>query len=331
MTCSVSVSERVGWRAVVLENERVRIALLPDKGAEVYELVDIASGVDALFKTPWGLQPPGSTPRDGSEGTEFLNNYGGGWQELFPSAGDACTYRGHEVPFHGEVAERPWVVQITSESDEEVAAEFSIRCEALPVSLRRTIRLRYGSPVVAVEETAFNHSTQDVQLVWGHHCVLGPPFIEGGCILDIPARQIVTLPEPWEATARLLPGQDSPWPMAKDRSGDTVDLREVPGPQAASHDDVYVTGLQEGRWSVHNPRLDLSFTMRFDHKLFPWIVSWQAYGGAVAMPLAGSYALGVEPWSSRLNLEQAVELGTALELAGGSELATTLTVSFEQG
>ena len=34
----------------------------------------------------------------------FLHNYGGGWQELFPSCNDACTYRGVELPFHGEVA-----------------------------------------------------------------------------------------------------------------------------------------------------------------------------------------------------------------------------------
>jgi hypothetical protein len=33
MTCTISFDERRGWRAVVLENERARIVLLPDKGA----------------------------------------------------------------------------------------------------------------------------------------------------------------------------------------------------------------------------------------------------------------------------------------------------------
>ena len=41
----------------------------------------------------------------------FLHNYGGGWQELFPSCNDACTYRGVELPFHGEVAVAPWDVE----------------------------------------------------------------------------------------------------------------------------------------------------------------------------------------------------------------------------
>jgi galactose mutarotase-like enzyme len=331
MGCKISFGDRSGWRAVELENELVRVVLLPDKGAEVYELVHLASGVDALFKTPWGLQPPGSAHREGSEDAEFLWNYGGGWQELFPSAGDACTYRGRAVPFHGEVAQRPWAMRIVRSDDEEIAAEFSIECETVPVTLSRTVRLQAGSSAIAVEERAFNRSAQSVQAVWGHHCALGPPFIEAGCSLEVSASRIVTLPEPWEDTARLFPGQNTPWPMAIDRAGATLDLSQVPGPQAASHDDVYLTGLTEGRLSVRNPRLDLRFTMVFDHQLFPWIVSWQAYGGAIALPLAGSYALGVEPWSSRLNLEQAAAAGDALELAGGSELSTTLTVSLERG
>ena len=35
---------------------------------------------------------------------EFLANYEGGWQELLPSCNDPCSYRGTEIPFHGEVA-----------------------------------------------------------------------------------------------------------------------------------------------------------------------------------------------------------------------------------
>ena len=59
-----------------------------------------------------------------------------------------------------------------------------------------------------------------------------------------------------------------------------------------------------------------------------WVVLWQAYGGALELPLAGSYALGIEPWTSRHCLEQAVEAGEALELAGGAQLETTLRAGF---
>ena len=67
--------------------------------------------MDVLFKAPWGLQPPGSPPREGADGHAFLENYEGGWQELFPNCNDPCEYRGVELPFHGEVATVPWDVE----------------------------------------------------------------------------------------------------------------------------------------------------------------------------------------------------------------------------
>jgi hypothetical protein len=48
------------------------------------------------------------------------------------------------------------------------------------------------------------------------------------------------------------------------------------------------------------------------------------------MPLAGSYALGVEPWVTRLNLEQAVGAGEAFELESGAEFATTLRAEIQE-
>ena len=74
-----------GWPAVHLTSDLLEVTVLPGKGADIYALTDLASGIDPLFKASWGLQPPGSPPRAGSEGAAFLENYEGGWQELFPT------------------------------------------------------------------------------------------------------------------------------------------------------------------------------------------------------------------------------------------------------
>ena len=68
----------------------------------------------------------------------------------------------------------------------------------------------------------------------------------------------------------------------------------------------------------------------FDHELFRWLISWQPYGGALEEPLAGSYALGIEPWVSRLPLGQAVEAGEAIELSPAASLETTLWLAVEE-
>jgi uncharacterized protein DUF4432 len=324
-SCRVGRGEVAGWLSVVLENDAIRVVVLPDKGAEIHQITDLRSGTDLLFEAPWGLRPPGSPPLPGSGEDEFMWNYAGGWQELFPSVNEACVYRGKRIPFHGEVASLPWEHEIVDGDGGDARVRFSTRSRQTPFRVERVLRLGEGDPELLVEGSVTNESTEPVHFVWGHHCVVGPPFLEPGCRLEIPARTIVTSPELWEPeTARLEPGRREPWPLAPLRTGGTVDLRDVPGPETRSHDDLYVTDLDEGWLAVSNPRLDLTFRLEWDRAVFGWIVLWQPYGGAVAPPLAGSYALGIEPWTSRLSLERAVEAGVATELPGGVSFTTTL-------
>lgn len=317
-------STLAGWRAVSLTGERLEVVVLPERGAEIHVLRDRRSGLDVLFHAPWGLGPPGAPPRPGADGHGFLERYSGGWQELFPSVNDPTSYRGAEIPFHGEVALLSWHVE--ARGDELVCR---VSCERTPFELER--RMRLDGDALVLDETVTNRSDESAHFAWGHHCVLGPPFLEAGCRLDAPVAEVVTIPEPWEETARLEPGQRSPWPHARLRSGGTVDLRHVPGPEAASHDDVYLAGVADGYVAVQNPRLGMTFRLEFDPGVFGWLISWQPYGGALAPPLGGAYALGVEPWTTRLPLAEAVESREAIELPGGQQLRTRLRASIDGG
>ena len=316
-----------GWRAVRLTSDTLSATVLPYKGADIYEIIDLATGIDPLFKAPWGLQPPGAAPREGSDGAAFLENYEGTWQELFPSTNDACSYRGAPVPFHGEVATRPWSVSVEASHGGLAAVRFTVECQAVPLRLERLMSLRPGERRLVLEERVTNLSPDTAEFVWGHHCVLGPPLIAAGAELRAPARTIVTPPELWEDTDRLEPGQRGRWPTARLRGGGSADLSRVPGPEAASHDDVYLTDLDGGWVEVGNRALGAGFRLDWDPEMFRWIISWQPYGGARAMPLRGAYALGIEPWATGGNLEQAVADGDALRLPGHARLDTRLTAT----
>ena len=329
--CSLGEGERAGWRALTLRNGCIEVTVLPEKGCDIYEFRDRSTGVDVLFKSPWGLQPPGSPPREGWGGMEFLANYEGGWQELLPSCNDPCSYRDMDLPFHGEVALSAWDVTVAAEGGDAVELAGRVRCTRTPFALERRMRIERGQPVLTLHERVENLSPDPHHLVWGHHCVVGAPFLEAGCRLHAPVRTIVTLPEVWEDTARLAPGQREPWPHALLRDGGRADLRDVPGPECGSHDDIFLTGLEEGTIAVENPRLGRTFRLGFDQSLFRWLCTWQPYGGARELPLADSYALGIEPWISSGNLEAAVAAGEAIELAGGATLETTLTATIEGG
>src|SRR5207247_1999198 len=149
----VSRSSVAGWRSVTLENDVLSVTVLPDKGADIYSLVDLRSGIDVLFKAPWGLRPPGAPPLEGSGDDEFLRNYEGGWQELFPSANDACTYRGRRIPFHGEVATLPW-------EHEAGDGELRLRtwCRQTPFRLERVMRLRGNT--LELDESVTNEAAE---------------------------------------------------------------------------------------------------------------------------------------------------------------------------
>jgi hypothetical protein len=320
-----------GWRAVHLTSDKLEVTVLPGKGADIYAITDLGSGVDPLFTAPWGLQPPGATPRAGSDGTAFLENYEGGWQELFPNTNDPASYRGLSLPFHGEVASLPWSWSTAADGAGETAVQFTVECHLVPFRLERTIRLLHGERRLVLDERVTNLSGDPAHFTWGHHCVLGPPLVGDGAELHVPCQTVITGTEPWEDTARLVPGQRSNWPTARCRDGNVADLSRVPGPKTGSHDDVFLTGLYGGWAELANPSLGLGFRLDWDPAVFRWVISWQPFGGARAMPLRGAYALGIEPWTSGGNLEAALADGEAVELPGHGQLETTVSATIASG
>jgi len=313
-----------GHEALWLENARLRIAVLPRKGADIYSFTHVPTGVEFLMRTPAGLQPPGASPPEG-----FLENYEGAWQELFPNHSAACTYRGRPIPFHGEAALLPWEVSVEADDARATTLKLMLDCRQTPYRLTRRMRLPREGARLELEVSVTSLSSEPEYFVWGHHIVLGGDFLMDGCVLDLPAGRIVTADELFEpATAILAPGQDEPWPMARGRRpGERIDLRAIPGPEKHSHDDACLTDLAEGRFTVANPRLGLGFRLEWDAAIFPWVQMWQPYGGSDLPPLTGIYGLGLEPWVSRFPLEQAIEHGQARRLAPGETLTTTLRAS----
>ena len=312
-----------------LANEHLQIGVLPEKGADIFALTYQSArrpaAVQFLMQTPWGLKPPAAQPP-----ADFLTNYEGGWQELFPNAGDGCQHRGQDIPFHGEVALLPWEYLTLRDDADETALALSVNSTKLPFRLERALRLRRGERCLRIHEKITNLGDETGEFVWGHHLTLGGDFLEEGCFLEIPARQIFTPDAPYEPlTARLAASQCETWPVARGKDGQPIDLRYVPGPHIHSHDDVFLNGLAQGMYRVANPRLKLSFVLQWEVEVFPWLVVWQPYGGADQPPLTGIYGIGLEPWTSRYPLAEAVKQGQAKTLPRGQSLETELVVEIQ--
>jgi hypothetical protein len=87
----------------------------PDKGADGYSIVDSASGIDVLFKTPWGLREQVSVVGSGDSQQEWLARHPVGWQHLVPNSGAAGKRAARSsIGMHADLLQRSGSVATAS-------------------------------------------------------------------------------------------------------------------------------------------------------------------------------------------------------------------------
>ena len=322
-----------GMRLVTLENERLRVSVLPDKGADVVELRYKPADLDVLWHAPQPVSAPGSyIPTVARAGGSFLDYYGGGWQEIFPSAGPATVYKGAELGQHGEVALLPWDVRIAADTAARIEVEFSVETVRTPFRLERRMILESGTSRLLLEERILNLGTVEMAYAWGHHPTFGPPFLTAGCCIETTAKR-VTVPEAMAglATRRLEVGE-SVFPLHAGTRGASERVDIVLGQDAGTEDVIVLDNFAEGWCALRNPHLSLAATMVWDPRVFPYLWSWQVYGGSLEYPYFGrAYTLGLEPFSCPPEaLASLARRGAAPVLGGGNALSTQFEIGIAE-
>ena len=193
-SCRIDEQIRLsGVPALCLENEQIRIVVLTGKGTDILEFRHKATDTDVLFKTPWGLKNPQTYVHDTPEpSAPFMDFYPGGWQELFPNAGNACHYKGAEFGFHGEICKVPWEHSVLEDTRQRAAVKFWVRTVRAPFLVEKTLSLEAGRPTLVIEETITNEGAEPMDFMWGHHPAFGAPFLDEHCRLFTPAGGVET-------------------------------------------------------------------------------------------------------------------------------------------
>jgi hypothetical protein len=321
----------LGLRLVVLENELLRVTVLPEKGAEIFAFRYKPADVDPLLHLPGGLRPPTPYPATipSSDGA-FQGVYSGGWQEMFPSGGGPCRVAGAEFGRHGEVALLPWHWEIVDDRPERVAIRFWVRTVRTPFWLERTMSLESGQAVLSLDETVVNEGGEEVAFMWGHHPAFGRPFLDGTCVLDAPAGRVDVHVDPADPAHRLAPGSSGPWPVMPGADGRPLDLRFIPPPEAHTADMFYLVELGAGWYALTNRRLGLGFALTWPAEVFPVLWVWQELGGSHGYPwYRNTYALGLEPFTGyatagTVGLAEVIKAGRERRLAPGGRLTAGL-------
>ena len=324
-----------GLKTAILENETLRVVILIDKGADVYQFVHKPTDTDFLWRSPWGVRDPRARiPTTGSGEGAWLDVYEGGWQTALPGGGFPTEHMGADLGLHAEVNTVPWDAAIVEDSPEVVSMRFWARAARTPFFFEKTLTLRSGSAALEIEAALTNEGEEPVHCVWGEHIALGPPFLSEDCVIDLPGGTVINEEGyDWHPNIKLKAGLRSSWPMSELRDGTPRDMSRIPPKSFRAYDMSYVADMPDGWYAITNTRSGVGFGLRYPKDVFKYLWYWQSFGGGFGYPWYGrTYNVGLEPFTSFGNggLAGAVENGTALLLEPGERVAASqLAVAYE--
>lgn len=295
--CTVAATTLRGWEALRLRGGGMEVDVVPGKGADIVAVRDLKSGVDLLWRTPWGLRPPTAISQATSAEERFLEAYPGGWQMVFPNGGDPAAEGDVVQGFHGEASLAPWdVVDAATDGDAAVVLLETLLVRS-PFRLRRRITL--DGDGLLVEESVHNQGTAARDVMWSHHPAFGAPFLDASCTVDTGARRILVDDLRDHPNGELRRAATGAWPHVAGRDGADVDLSRVPAPDARAIRFGYLTDFAQPWYEITNSGLGLSARVSWDGETFPHAWYWLDAAGTEGYPWFGrAYVLAIEPASS---------------------------------
>ena len=271
-----------------LHNDNLSVELRPGKGADISSIIERPSGVDILFRAPWGRRELADAPVTGDTQTDWLARYAGGWQQLIPNAGAERVVGGVRRGYHGEAAVVGWTVEAASGTFVRMSTDLV----TAPLHLTRTVRLE--GAVLHVRDTVHNTSEEPVPVMWVQHPGFGAPFIDEHCVIATGAGTFVT---DAQAPGNVLPPDlRAPFPLVPGTDGAVVDLREVPAPASGRAVFGCLTDFDGGWYTIDSPTCGFGIRVDWDQEVLPHAWLWQECHASEGFPwYRRAYVVAIEP------------------------------------
>jgi hypothetical protein len=298
----------LGWNGLevlAIENERVRVVIWPEHGADIIEFRNKATDLDVLWKNPrvWPLRArPLGLPH--ASRSEFYDVFHGGWfvsapNGFFPSDWPAAG--GAPIGCHGEMHSLSWEVAVVKCDADEVLVRASGRSVRTPLRLERLWKLVSGSAVLECREELYNDSGSRLPVAWQHHPAFGGPLICGAQVLTC-ARTVSVPPSSRPELSQLRPEYRGPWPYVPETSGiGRRDCSQAPAKGSPIEHVVHLHDFPYGWAAVWNESMQLGFGLKWEKDIFPYCWLWACGQGSSSYPLWGDcHTLTLQPSTSPL-------------------------------
>ncbi len=318
-------------RLLVLENAFCRVAMWPELGGAIASYVDLASGVDIIWRNPHG-QPARTRVLDQpmGGGSDLYDVMDGSWYVSLPNGFFAGDYFGAPLGTHGELRSLPWEVTEIATQKNAVRVTLVGRSVRTPLVYRRELTLRRDSGLMDWRETLENRWAEALPVAWLQHPTWGGPLLDGAQLIT-PARTVRVFKADDPSGMQLESGYQGKWPMVPERtSGRLRDCSVIPPAGSGLDHSVQLTDFEGGWGCVWNERRGLGFGMEWELATFPYAWSWSCSGGVKQYPLWGEgHLITLQPSTSPVGRwPELLRDGAVLAVPARGSVATTMTTGF---
>jgi galactose mutarotase-like enzyme len=296
-----------GLQALVLENERVRVVVLPELGGKIWQLTVLRTGRELLWHNPR------MAARTIPFGSVYDDVFLGGWDELFPNDVPE-ELAGELYPDHGELWASPWQWSIERAAD-EVRVTLELRTPISACTVTKTLTLRGGEASLAVRTRITNPTSVALPYLWKQHVAM--PTNEPATIGLGAATVLVG---DFGSPRAGGPGDTYAWPLHHGADGTTTDMSPTLPRESGVSEFQYATELAEGRCSVTYAD-GTGLELLFDRDVFRSCWLFASYGG-----WRDHEVVVLEPCTGHpVSVQEGLAAGTHQVLEPGASVETELT------
>lgn len=272
---------------IELENEELRIAVMPDLGGKMIRLESKQTGTQFLKESPIDYHLY-SKP---TYGQEFLPPYAAGFDECFPNVSPSkYQFKGEilELPDHGELWTRSWKFQ-----EHENAISLWTHGEQLNCRFAKHIELNGQNIQITYELESFEEVPFDY--IWSAHP-----------LLNIAEDDQIILPD--EISEVVLNWTSDPsvgdfgdrlrWPKILGNNSN-IDFNYVQNKSLEFAVKLFSDRLTNGKAGLYKQQADDTLLFSFNTDQVPFLGLWLCYGGWPEETQEKEYTLALEPCSAR--------------------------------
>lgn len=314
-----------GLQFLTMENELIKLSILTGKGTDIIELIYKPKDLNLLWSSPKNFSS--YDIKNNLAKNDFLETYLGGWQEIIPNGGSPVVYKGAAFGLHEETPLLAWEYKIIEDSIDKISIEFSVSLKKMPLSVKKTISLVSGDPVIYIDEEISNFGGEPLDFMWGHHPCFGEPFLNENCVINFQCEEILSNINSISSNPIVKPNAVGKLDAFPGFNGQPVNLSKVMNKKIKTAELLYTTKILDNWFSIRNTNKNIGIGFIFDNKIFKYLYLWFVYGGSEGYPwYSNTYSLAVEPWSSYpgLGLIEAINNKTSLKIMPGEKINTWL-------